>query len=203
MIPYCADRLITEKADILTALPHNIDSGTITGDSQMKKIKLSQGQFALVDDEDYEKLKGFNWYALRVPHRFYVACNIKKGKKRTTMRMHRFLLNPPKGIEVDHKDHNGLNNQRANIRLCTKSQNMMNVRYGQKNAASIFKGVVVSGRKKRPWAAKICLNGKGVRLGNYATEKEAAMAYDVKAKELFGEYAYLNFNLATQLKKQQ
>ncbi len=158
----------------------------------MKKIPLSQGQFALVDDKDVDRLKSYNWYALRVPHGFYVICNIKKDKKTTTMSMHRFLLNAPDGVDVDHKDHNGLNNQRANIRLCTRSQNMMNQRCGQKNEASIFKGVCASNRGK-PWRAKLRIGRNHVSLGNYATEEEAAMAYDEGAQELFGEFACLNF----------
>ena len=102
--------------------------------------------------------------------------------------MHRLLMAPPKGMLVDHIDGNGLNNRRANLRLCTRSQNRRNTR--PQNASSAFLGVIRRGDK---YLAKITHAGRTEHLGTFTDEEQAARTRDRRAKELFGEFAWLNF----------
>jgi hypothetical protein len=105
--------------------------------------------------------------------------------------MHRFLLNAPAGVLVDHRDCNGLNNRKANLRLCTNKENTRNSRPYLKGS-SRFKGVCW-GKKAKKYIAQITVDGKRYLLGYFHDEIEAAVVYDIKAMELFGEFAYLNF----------
>ena len=159
----------------------------------MKEIPLTQGKIALVDDEDYERVNSHKWYAGRDGRTFYAHRNtpIKDGKQITCI-MHRFILGLGKGDGkyVDHIDHDGLNNQKSNIRIVTHSQNHMN-RISLKNTSSKYKGVCWNKRAKC-WHSQIRINSKFIYLGIFEDEKEAAKAYNRKAIELFGEYALLN-----------
>jgi len=105
--------------------------------------------------------------------------------------MHRVIMRAPKGVMCDHRNHNGLDNRKSNLRLCTSAQNQYNKK-PKKDCASKYKGVV---RRKdcKKWRAKIGFKGKRIHLGYFDDEMDAAMAYDDKAIELFGEFAYLNF----------
>lgn len=155
----------------------------------MKEIKLTQGKVALVDDEDYERLNQFKWCAVFDRNTFYAVRAKKRSEGKDRMiKMHWDIL----GLKgVDHIDHNGLNCQKSNLRKCTHQQNMMN-RTANKNSTSKYKGVsFVSSRNK--WLASISTHGKAINLGRHDNEKDAALAYDKKAIELFGEFAYLNF----------
>ncbi len=105
--------------------------------------------------------------------------------------MHRLIANAPAHLLVDHIDHDGLNNRKANLRLCSIAQNNQNSR-PNRNAASKYKGVSWA-QSCRKWFARIRPNRKTIYLGLFTDEIEAALAYDRKAKELFGEFAYLNF----------
>jgi len=158
----------------------------------MKKIKLTQDQWVLVDDEDYERLNEHKWYASS--HRsgnFYV----QRGVSGTTSAMHREIMKANKGEQIDHINGNTLDNRKENLRLCSNQQNGMN-RSKQRNNASGYKGVCYRKKHKdminelsKPWVAQICRKTIGV----YKTKEEAARAYDQKAIELFGEFAQLNF----------
>lgn len=154
------------------------------------EIPLSQGQAALVDEEDVPLLGKIKWHVHR--HRngaMYATGRIRGVKKKILM--HRLLLGVTDGVEVDHKDGNGLNNTRDNLRVCTRTQNMRNTR--KRRSLSKFKGVAFQkDRPKTPWMAGIFC-GKKFNLGRYATEEEAAKAYDAAAAEFFGEFAKLNF----------
>lgn len=149
----------------------------------MKKIKLTQGQFALVDDEDYEKVNQFKWCAHWNVNHFY-AKNNKKG------RMHRYIMNTPVGMFTDHKNHNTLDNQKSNLRICTYQQNQAN-RKKQKGISSKYKGVCWD-KQVRKWLVGIRFNQKRINLGRFKSEIKAAIAYNKKAKELFGAFALLN-----------
>ncbi len=157
----------------------------------MKKIVLSQRRYALVDNSDFDYLNQWKWYAIKCNKSFYAVRNSKwKNGKHYPIKMHRLIMNTPKGKQVDHKDGNGLNNQRSNLRNCTARQNSMN-RRKHSNSSSKFKGVTkVAGK----WKARISFKNKLIHIGNFYTQEEAAKEYDKKAKELHKEFALLNFN---------
>ena len=156
----------------------------------MKYIPLTQGKVALVDDEDFEWLNQWKWQASKTRNKFYV---IRAGSKHIPrVLMHRLILGLKKGdgIVSDHKDDNGLNNQRYNLRKCTNSQNHQN-QAPTGLGTSKYKGVSHCSNCNG-WQVHIKHNGKSVWLGNYKNEIEAARVYDKKAKEIFGEFARLN-----------
>jgi hypothetical protein len=153
-----------------------------------RKIKLTQGKYAIVDPEDYEKLIGYPWYAAKSPRTFY-ARRYENGK---TIKMHRQIMNPPPGLFVDHENHNGLDNRKANLKIATPTENARNRRPKSGKSGSIYKGVRRN-KKLNKWRAVICYNGKYIHLGYFDDEKQAAKAYDEAAKELFGRFAFLNF----------
>jgi len=162
----------------------------------MVVVPLTQGRVALIDDEDAERVLAFKWTLNAGKSRKgkeYASRQAKRedGKKRNVF-LHRFILNAPKGIDVDHEDNNGLNCQRYNLRLATRSQNNQNRKPKCKSSTG-FKGVYRYSGRTKPFYAFINLNGKRTSLGYYRTAEEAARAYDAKAKELFKEFARLNF----------
>lgn len=160
----------------------------------MKQIKLTQGKFALVDDSDYEKLDKYKWYALRNCRGVFRAVRgfcCSETKKIRSIYMHRQIMSALKGMDVDHINHNTLDNQKHNLRICTRSQNMKNG-LSHKDSSSQFKGVFWHSKAQK-WEATIWENKKHFYLGCFDNEIEAAKAYDRKAKELFGEFANLNF----------
>ena len=161
----------------------------------MKRIKLTQGKYTLIDDEDLALVSQHHWCVQRtVKNRFYAVTAVQKDYKRQKIHMHRLILKARKGQDVDHKDQDGLNNQKSNIRLCTRQQNMTNKppRNGFKgvNDRSTYRGY--EGNKKCYMAA-ISVKGKRIYLGHFFTKREAAKAYDKAALKWFGEFANLNF----------
>ena len=160
----------------------------------MKLIELSkQGSnkgkyFAKVDDSDYEWLNKYRWCSSRIGHTRY-AHGVVNGRR---VIMHRFILGiTDPNIDGDRRDRDGLNNQRSNLRIATRSQNATNKRK-RKNSTSSFNGVNYSSERKK-WCASITHKYKMIALGRFESEMEAAKAYDKKAKELFGDFANLNF----------
>jgi hypothetical protein len=162
-------------------------------DSKMKEIKLTQGKIALVDDEDFEELNKHRWYIIKSK---YCYATRMKSKSKGVILMHRAIMNTPKELFVDHIDHDTLNNQKYNLRNCTRSENMMNQEI-QTKRISQYKGVFKTNRYYKDkiyssWIAKIKIEQKTLYLGAHKTEIEAAIAYNKKATELFGEFALLN-----------
>ncbi len=153
----------------------------------MKTIKLNHGKVALVDDEDYEYLNQWKWFAHKHPRVFYAERTDHSGVKDKTILMHRLIMKTPKGLQVDHIDHDGLNNQKHNMRNCTLKQNTQNKRaYGKIK----YSGVTSNNGYIR---SSITIDGKYQHLGMFKTEEEAARAHDVMAKKYYGEFANLNF----------
>ena len=164
---------------------------------------------ALVDDEDFERVNQFKWYyndgrasrTVQLGYKDQAKPKNSANQKKGHIHMHRFILNAPSNLEVDHKDHNQLNNQKNNIRLCNSSQNKANRRKRADATFTGYKGVeyifsYYNGKRKtreKPWLARAQLNGKKYYLGYFTTAEEAARAYDAKARELFGEFAKTNF----------
>jgi hypothetical protein len=156
----------------------------------MKKILLSQGKVTVVDDEDFEVLSKYKWSVGRGGNTYYAYThNILESGKRTTIAMHRMIMKTPMGCETDHRDRDGLNNQRFNLRVCTHSQNQGNRKLTE-GSSSGHKGVVWHKRDKK-WQSKIVFNGKNIHLGYFNSKDEAALAYSRRAVELFKEYAEL------------
>lgn len=160
----------------------------------MKLIPLTQNKFAQVDDEDYDYLNQFKWYAFKVKHTFYAirAIRLLTGKQKQIF-MHRVIMNTPDDMEVDHKDHNGCNNQKDNIRNCTHFQNIGNKKKGI-NCSSKYKGVTWC-KNDKCWQASIQIDGKSIYLGRFKIEIEAALAYNKAAKFYFGDFANPNIIL--------
>ncbi len=153
----------------------------------MKKILLTQGKYTLVDDEDYDELMQWKWCAAYHPSGGWRVH--RKYKHSKTVLMSRFIMNAPKGMDVDHRNGNPMDNRRSNLRVCTHQENCQG-RRPNKNCLSNYKGVSWFRGK---WRVVIGTNKKQLYLGRFSNEEEAAKVYDTKAKELFGEYAYTNF----------
>lgn len=166
---------------VCTATP----AGFFIGDT-MKLIALTQGKYAIVDDEDFEWLNQWKWCADNHQFTFYAV----RTSEKTKIYMHSFIIKAKDGYEIDHRNNNGLDNQRHNLRVCTHIQNCHNGT-SHKDSTSNYKGVSWY-KNYQNWNAKICHNYKIKNLGYYESEIEAAKAYDEKAKELFGEFAKLN-----------
>ena len=160
----------------------------------MRTIPLTQGKFAIIDDVDYESVNRFKWY-LNSPGyaRTGVSLGYINGKeKKSKMVLHRLIMRPPKGMQVDHINHNTLDCRRANMRICTNQENARN--QAKYKGTSIFKGVYFNKRDVK-WRAQIGYNGNQIHLGNFDNEEDGARAYDTAAKKLFGEFANCNFPL--------
>ena len=159
----------------------------------MKEIQLTQGKVAIVDDEMFEFLNQWKWFASNKNGKFYVVRNITVSKnKQNSIFMHRFIMKPEKGFVIDHLDGNGLNNQKNNLRICTFGQNGMN-RGSQSNNKCGFKGVhFFKNTTNKNWIAKICYNRKIIHLGTFIDPIEAARAYNDAALKYHGEFAKLN-----------
>jgi len=151
------------------------------------KIGLTQNKFTIVDEDDFEEMSKYKWgfgangYAVRT---------VQFGDKKKTVLMHRVLLNAPKGMEVDHINHDKLDNRRSNLRLATRSQNKANVVKMKRPNQELPMGVTYnpSPRSKQPFMARVCKQGKSYFCGNFYTVEEAHKAYLTKKKMLFGEF---------------
>lgn len=158
----------------------------------MKLIPLTQSKFAKVDDEDYDFLMQWKWHYFigKNGHEYAVRATYIKGKKGIVL-MHRIVMKVFDKKEPDHIDHNGLNNQKDNLRIATKAQNLA-YRKSAKNSTSKYLGVSWH-KKKSSWCAQISINGKTKYLGKFKSEQDAAKAYDEAAKVQHKEFANLNF----------
>jgi hypothetical protein len=154
----------------------------------VKEIALSDGSVALVDDVDFDRVSQHTW---RPDDQGYAVCDIKIDGIRTTAKMHRIVMNAGKGVEIDHENTNRLDNQRHNLRLATRSQNMANSFGHPSCRRSSFKGVGWFARISK-WTAQITVRGKKVHLGYFTDEREAAAVYNTAAKKYFGQFARLN-----------
>ena len=160
----------------------------------MRSIPLSRGQYAIVDDSDYETINIHKWSAMSGGVNgctYYAVRNLPRraGFPRKKEYMHHIVLPPKKGFETDHKDGDGLNNCRSNLRYATKSQNRANRRMIEHT--SRFKGVHWSKRDKK-WVASIRFHNKQKELGRFSKEVEAAKTYNEAAKKYHGEFCVLN-----------
>lgn len=145
----------------------------------------AMGRCAIVDDDDYEWLNQWRWYC----NYGYAVRTDRTGDKQRTVRMHRQIMTPPADMDIDHIDHNRLNNQRSNLRLATRQENS---RYASKPPGkSPYRGVVKNSSTDA-WEASITVNREGFYLGYFPTQFEAAQAYNEAAIKHHGEFAILN-----------
>lgn len=147
----------------------------------MRYILLTQGQKVLVDDEDFEMLSQYKWHLHSTGY---------ARKSSPKMYMHRLIMNPDKKLQVDHKNHNRLDNRRQNLRVCTEEQNKFNMS-DRKDNTSGFRGVTWN-KEKHKWTAQIGFKGTTKNLGHHLDKIEAAKAYNTVAQQLFGDFARLN-----------
>ena len=156
------------------------------------RIPLTQGKYAIVDPDDYFRLSKFKWFATKRCSTYYAArWKYKAGKRRYHL-MHREVCKVADDMLVDHINHNGLDNRKANLRPATFAQNVYNRKKRSGNSRSRYKGIWWDKRWKK-WCAEIRVNKTKIRLGSYDDEIEAAKAYDRAAKKYHDEFASLNF----------
>jgi len=157
-----------------------------------KQIQLTQGKYAIVDNEDYEYLSQWKWCY----HQGYAVRTINNGRKAgkqitQSIRMHRVITNAPCEMLVDHVNCDKLDNRKQNLRVCDHKGNSRNRISPNQMKPDRYKGAYFV-KKTKKWVAKIKLDGKKIHLGYFFTEIEAANAYNKAAKELFGQFANLN-----------
>lgn len=150
------------------------------------KIKLTQGKYALVDREDYERLNQYKWY---FNGQYAVRHSPTLNGKRGTIWMHREILKPSYGFVTDHINRDRLDNRRVNLRDCTPAQNRVNSKKRTDNTSG-FIGVTYEVKKKL-WIAQVEANGKN-RKRRFKKKEDAAKYYNELARTSFGEYAQLN-----------
>lgn len=159
-------------------------------------LKLTNGFETIIDDEDYHLIAGYNLGLHVLPRnrakyaRVYIPAT--ENKKRETVGLHRIIMGiTDSKISIDHIDHDGLNNRKSNLRICTHKQNARNTA-ARLNSTSKYLGVCLPTGKNR-FVAQIRPEGNKIFLGNFINEIDAAMAYDKAALKYYGEYANLNF----------
>jgi len=184
--PICANQ--PGSLGLLREVPHsgpcrNFQPKPAAPAGEIKRIPLGEGQYALVDAADYEWLSRYTW-------RFYNGYAARQ-QGRKTIYMHREIMQPPKGMIVDHVNHHKLDNSRTNLRVCTRRENILN-QTSKRTSRSRFKGVEYRKGSDKCFA-RIRVNGQRLWLGTFDDEIEAARAYDRAAVEHFGEFAHLNF----------
>ena len=161
----------------------------------MKEIPISKGETVLVDDEDYPFLSSIRWKlsnengCLYATKSFY-RCKKNRVSKFTTIKMHQFLLIGHGQESIDHVNGNGLDNRKCNLRPCSRSQNLCNQKLLRANNTTGYRGVK---KGKYSYHARIQVRGKFIHIGCFKTPEEAAMARDIEARKLHGEFAQLNF----------
>jgi len=153
-----------------------------------KIIILTKNKVAIVDDEDYERVNQHKWSAYKYNNRNWYATATIKQKN---IRLHRFILNLKDGEEADHINNDGLDNRKCNLRICSRSENLMNKRKPSHGETSKFKGVSWNNLYKK-WQVYIKVNGKNKFLGNFKKETEAAQKYNEAAIKYYGEFACIN-----------
>ncbi|MFC1793257.1 HNH endonuclease [Planctomycetota bacterium] len=158
-----------------------------------RRIPLTQGRFAIVDPQDYQRLSKYKWRLCRTKGKnvLYAERSIRlPGGKYSRLLMHRQLIDTPEGYVIDHINGSGLDNRRANLRLATVAQNAWNSK--KRNPRSGYKGVWFTADKGL-WRGAIVCHGKRIHLGYFSDKIDAAKAYDDAAKKYYKEFARLNF----------
>lgn len=153
----------------------------------VRQVPLTRGMFAIVDDDDYATASAVRWYA-SPRHGLWYARGRLGGKR---VQLHRLIIGAPDGVMVDHVNGDSLDCRRSNLRLASVQENSRNSR--GRGSVSGFKGVKRAASRRNPWRAYIEMDCRFVHIGMFSDRESAARAYDAKARELFGEFARLNF----------
>lgn len=154
----------------------------------MKTMIAYHGEEVLIDDEDFDTLSKFRWF---IDVRGYVVSSWRFNGTAGTHYLHRMIMNAPARMEVDHTNHNKLDNRKENLRVCTRSQNARNTHKHVGNTSG-YKGVSIDSSRNK-WQAHIKVEGRRINLGRFDDVLLAAKTYDLAAKKYFGEFAVLNF----------
>jgi hypothetical protein len=183
-IPTCLDKICTWPVTCYRRFKYGYS---------FRKIYLGEGKFTIVDPHDFYWLNSFHWCVKQNGPRIY-AVRLTNGSDNRTriLSLHREIMKAPPALLVDHRNSNGLDNRRANLRLATHSQNQCNKGKSRPNSSSRFIGVYFEKRSSR-WVAKIVLHGKRIWLGRFNDELAAAHAYDAAAMKYHGDFARINF----------
>lgn len=157
----------------------------------MKEIQLTQGKVALVDDDMYDELNQFKWYANNLKGKFYAVRNLRINKKYVkSILMHRFIMSTNNGLVVDHLNGITLDNRKCNLRNCTHSENLKNQKISIKNTSG-YKGVSWN-KNHKSYEVRIKNNNITIQIGNFKNIIDAARAYNAAAIKYHGEFANLN-----------
>ena len=162
----------------------------------MIKIILSKDKIALIDNEDYDLINQYKWCAVWDNFNWYAVTSLPRlNGSQIKLKMHQLIMGRIVDKEIDHKDGDGLNNQKYNLRFCTNMENQQNQKkcktYNKRQTSSIFKGVHWNKLSKK-WQAQITYRKKHIHLGFFKVETEAALAYNNASLKYFTEYAKLN-----------
>lgn len=156
----------------------------------MIEIPLTRKKFAIIDDDDYEKVSKYKWQSMDHIYTDYAMTT----KNRKNIYMHRLIMNTKSDEHIDHINGNGLDNRKSNLRIANKQINAYNSRkritYKGKNSSSGYKGV---SKEDKRWRCRIRINNKDIYLGRFDTEEQAAEMYDLMAKKYIGRFVKLNF----------
>jgi len=185
----CFDIIILreqKRSGDVTSIPEHGRTTLEVAGVNTVRIPLTQGKYAIVDECDVALVSGRKWAACWNGWTWYASATVNN----TTLYMHRLIMDAPKGMKVDHKNHDGIDNRRENLRICTNSQNIQNRRGPRKNSSSGFIGVYPERGRFR---ARITVNGKTISVGRFDTPEEAARARDRASRTHYGEFASLNF----------
>lgn len=180
---------MTTVEEFMAAAPARLE-----GNTPWASLVLPSGHVALIDETDLPLINQFKWHARRGRRTVYVQTHGSPANGRRRSYLHRLLLSAPPGLLVDHRNLNGLDNRRDNLRLCTPVENNAN-QQAQINNRSGYRGVHQQTSTTSPWRARIQINGKTRHLGCFADAWDAAQAYNTAATEVYGEFALLNVRL--------
>lgn len=154
----------------------------------VKLIALSENKFAIIDEDDYLLVKDFKWYLDKTSAGYRARGRQKKAPRCSPVLMHRLIMDATKGMTIDHRNGNGLDNRRENLRLCTVGQNNMNRRRLQNSNTSGHRGVHWDKSRGR-WIADISVNNKVVHLGRFEKLEDATLAYKCASIQHYGEFS--------------